>query len=167
MGSHHFISSRCIERPPRKHNSWRGRTILRYIRRVGKQHNLKEEKTRMQSHNSLGIGERYHKPLGDTYEKLKTDFPSVQRRILFPMAAKAMNNVLGPEENVPSGSIFGNFHASARLPTLLFFVQPLLNRLNPLSEHFEIFTSIRHKQKYCVRRSTVRSQHQQILPTGR
>ena len=34
---------------------------------LAKLHDVKVEKSRVQSHNSLGIRERYHKPLRDTY----------------------------------------------------------------------------------------------------
>ena len=38
---------------------------------LAKLHDFKVEKSGIQSHNSLGIGERYHKPLRNTYRMLK------------------------------------------------------------------------------------------------
>ena len=35
------------------------------------------EKSGIESQNGAGIGERYHKPLRDTYRKLKLDYPSM------------------------------------------------------------------------------------------
>ena len=83
-------------------------------------YDIKLEKSGIQSHNSLGIGERYHKPLSDTYLKLKLDHRSMQRQILFALATKAMNDTLGPEGHVPSSLVIGEF------PTLRTFEGPLV-----------------------------------------
>ena len=57
-------------------------------------HDIKMEKSGIQSHNSLGVGERYQKPFRDTYLKLKLDHPSMQRQIILALATKAMNDTL-------------------------------------------------------------------------
>ena len=41
-------------------------------------HDVNIEKSGVEAHNSLGIGEQYHKPLRDTYWILKLDYPSMQ-----------------------------------------------------------------------------------------
>ena len=49
-------------------------------------HDVELLKSDIQSHISLGIGERYHKPLRDTYRKLKLDLPSLQQQVLLALA---------------------------------------------------------------------------------
>lgn len=71
-------------------------------------HDVKVEKSGVESHNSLGVGERYHKPLRDTYRKLKLDCPSMQRQLLIVLAVKSMNGTLGPEGIVPWALFFGD-----------------------------------------------------------
>ena len=66
-------------------------------------------RTGIEAHSSLGIGERYHSPLRNTYTKLKTDHPKATRSLLLRMAIKAMNDTLGPEGIVPSALVFGEF----------------------------------------------------------
>ena len=83
-------------------------------------HDVKLEQSGIESHYILGIGERYHKPLRDTYRKLKLDHPSMQRQVLLALAVKAMNDTLGPEGYVPSSLVFGEF------PSLRTFVGPII-----------------------------------------
>ena len=85
-------------------------------------HDIRFEKSGIQSHNSLGVGERYHKPLRDTYLKLKLGHPLVQRQLILALAIKAMNDTLGPERHVPSSLVFGEF------PSLRTFEGPLVPR---------------------------------------
>ena len=86
-------------------------------------HDVNVEKRGIESHNSLGIGERYHKPLRDTYLKLKIDHPTMQRQILLALSIKAMNDTLGPEGIVPSALAFGEF------PSLRSLSGPIVPRL--------------------------------------
>ena len=79
-------------------------------------HDVQLEQSGVQSHHSLGIGERYPKPLRHTYRKLKLDHPSMQRQVLLALAVKAMNDTLEPEDFVPSSLVFGEF------PSLRSFV---------------------------------------------
>ena len=72
-------------------------------------HDVNIEKSGVESHKSLGIGERYHKPLRDTYRKLQLDYPSMQRQLLLALAVKSMNGTLGAEGIVPSALVFGEF----------------------------------------------------------
>ena len=53
---------------------------------LAKLHDINVEKSGIQSHNSLGISGRYHRPLRDIYKKLKIDFPSMQCQVLLTMA---------------------------------------------------------------------------------
>ena len=54
------------------------------------------ERSVVESHNILGIGEVYQKTLDDIFRKLKLDHAKVQKQILLTLAIKAMNDTLGP-----------------------------------------------------------------------
>ena len=91
-------------------------------------HDINLEKSGTQSHNALGIGDRYHKPLRDTYRKLKLDFPKMSRQLVLALSIKAMNDTLGPEGIVPSALVFGEF------PSLRAYQGPVVPR-PALAEH--------------------------------
>lgn len=61
----------------------------------------------VESHNAIGIGERYHAPLRRIYLKIRHDTPSVDAEVALKLAIKAMNNTMGPEGLVPSLLLFG------------------------------------------------------------
>lgn len=61
----------------------------------------------IESHNALGAGKRYHKPLRDIYTKFRADTPSICPDLAVKLATKAMNDTLGPEGLVPSMLVFG------------------------------------------------------------
>lgn len=63
----------------------------------------------VESHNALGIGERYHQPLRYTFRKLKLAYPGMSDSTRLAMALKAMNDTLGPEGLVPSALVFGEY----------------------------------------------------------
>ena len=71
--------------------------------------NVFVERTAVEAHSSLGMGERYHQPLRQTYRKIKTDHPQSDKDLALAMAVKAMNDTLGPEGLVPSALVFGEF----------------------------------------------------------
>ena len=72
-------------------------------------HQVQVKKSGVQSHHGLGVGEIYHKPLRDTYLKVKLDYGKVQRQVLLALAVKAMNDTLGPEGMIPSALVSGEF----------------------------------------------------------
>ncbi len=86
-----------------------GLQLQRLFAQLSALHKIELQKYVVQSHNSLGIGERYHEPLRDTYRKLKLDHPSMQRQLLLASAVKAMNDTLGPEGVVPTALVLGEF----------------------------------------------------------
>ena len=61
----------------------------------------------IESHNSIGAGERYHAPLRRIYHKIIFDFPQLNKDIALNFAVKAMNDTMGPEGLVPSLLVFG------------------------------------------------------------
>ena len=89
---------------------------------LAKLHDGNLQKTPVESHNSFGIGGRYHKPLRDSYGKLKIEYPRMQLQLLLTLSVKAMNNTLGPERTVPSALVFGEF------PSLQSVSGPVLPR---------------------------------------
>ena len=71
--------------------------------------NVELETAGTEAHSSLGIGERYHQPLRNTYRKLIHTYPSADKNLLLAFAVKGMNDTLGPEGLVPSALVFGEF----------------------------------------------------------
>ena len=59
-------------------------------------HDVTVEQSGTQSHNSIGIGERYHAPLRNTYLKLCQKHPNVDSDLILAIATKAINDTLGP-----------------------------------------------------------------------
>ena len=99
-----------------------GSLFWKMFAEIARLHDVNLQKTPVESHNSLGIGERYHKPLFDTYRKLKTDHPSMQRQLLLKLSVKAMNDTFVLEGTVRSASVFGEFSS------LRFVSGPLISR---------------------------------------
>lgn len=61
----------------------------------------------VESHNSLGSGERYHEPLRRIFRKIKRETPRINNNVALRISIKAMNDTLGPEGLVPSLLVFG------------------------------------------------------------
>lgn len=66
-------------------------------------------RTGIESHSSMGIGERYHAPLRNTFRKLRLTYANVEPSLLLSLSVFAMNNTLGLEGVVPSMLVFGEF----------------------------------------------------------
>ena len=71
--------------------------------------NIKLDTTGIEAHFSLGLGERYHQPLRNTYRKLESIYPLQDKSLLLQCAVKGMNDTLGPEGIVPSLLVFGEY----------------------------------------------------------
>jgi hypothetical protein len=63
----------------------------------------------VESHSSLGIGERYHAPLRRVYQKMEHDFAHFCPSLLLRIATKAINDTIGEHGLVPSLLVFGVF----------------------------------------------------------
>lgn len=61
----------------------------------------------VESHNSLGAGERYHAPLRRIYLKIRHESPQLDHRLALRLANKVMNDSIGSEGLVPSLLVFG------------------------------------------------------------
>ncbi|CDF34787.1 unnamed protein product [Chondrus crispus] len=60
-----------------------------------------------QSHNSIGIGERYHAPLRRIFRVIRSQYPKLDPEIAIRLAVKAANDTLGPNGYVPSRLVYG------------------------------------------------------------
>ena len=121
-------------------------------------HDVNLQKTPVESHNSLGIGERYHKPLRDTYRKLKVDYPSMQRQLLLALSVKAMNDTLGPEGTVPSALVFGEF------PSLRSVSEPIIPRPTLAERAEAALRARRYMSQHLARAKVKRALHHKPPP---
>ncbi|PXF40714.1 hypothetical protein BWQ96_09547 [Gracilariopsis chorda] len=71
--------------------------------------NVAVDRTGVEAHSSLAIGEHYHQPLRQTYRKIMAQYNNVEPDYALAASAKAMNDTLGPEGLVPSALVFGEF----------------------------------------------------------
>ncbi len=71
--------------------------------------NVKVESTEIEAHASQGIGERYHRPLRQTFLKIKLECPQADPDLELRLSVKAMIDTLGPERLVPSALVFYEF----------------------------------------------------------
>ena len=65
------------------------------------------ETSGVESHNSLGPGERYHEPLRKVFKNIMDEQPDMRNEHALRLAIKACNDTLGPEGLVPSYLVFG------------------------------------------------------------
>jgi len=56
----------------------------------------------VESHNSLGEGERYHAYLRHIYHKVRADFPKIGKEYALQIAVKSLNDTAGPNGLVPN-----------------------------------------------------------------
>ena len=71
--------------------------------------NVEVERTGVEAHSSLGLGERYHQPLRPTYRKIMAQHPSTEPKLALACSVKAMNDIIGPEGLVLSALVFGEY----------------------------------------------------------
>lgn len=67
------------------------------------------QRTGVEAHSSLNIGERYHEPLRKTFRKLMSAYPKADKHLTLSLSVKAMNDTLGPAGVVPSALVFGEY----------------------------------------------------------
>ena len=63
--------------------------------------------SRVEAHNSLGMGKRLHSPVRRIFYKVRTDHPTVRKELLLRIAIKAMNDTIGEDGLVPSLLVLG------------------------------------------------------------
>lgn len=71
-------------------------------------HGIEVQISGVESHNSIGAGERYHDPLRQIFDKIVTDHPTLDPEIALRLAVKAVNDTMGPEGIVPSLLVYGS-----------------------------------------------------------
>jgi hypothetical protein len=83
----------------------------------------------VESHNSIGPGERYHGRLRRIFRKVRYDYPNLTPDISLRLVVKAMNDTMNPECLVPSYLVFGilpRFPAlNSKLPTQIYRMKAL------------------------------------------
>ena len=85
----------------------------------------------VESHHSLGAGERYHDPLRQVYLKIRHEYPSVKKETALRLAVKALNDTMGPEGLVPSLLVFG---VLPRFPAVNTNLPDQVERMEALKE---------------------------------
>ena len=68
---------------------------------------IKLHHTGTESHNSLGIGEKYHSNLRTIYQKVCCDHRNIPEDVALAKSVQAMNETVGPLGLVPSLLVFG------------------------------------------------------------
>ena len=68
---------------------------------------INNQKSGVESHNSIGNGERYHSPLRRIFNKINHDQPSLDFEYALRLSVKSMNDTMGPNGLVPSFLVFG------------------------------------------------------------
>ena len=61
----------------------------------------------IESHNSLGQGERYHSPLEKICSKVKLDYPSLSNQTALTVSVYGLNNSVNMEGLIPTLLVFG------------------------------------------------------------
>ncbi len=73
------------------------------------ENNVQVQKTGIESHSSLGLCERFHGPLRNTFRKVMKEYPKTDMKYALAVSVKALNDTLGPEGFVPSSLVFGEY----------------------------------------------------------
>jgi hypothetical protein len=61
----------------------------------------------VESHNSLGLGEKIHDPLRRIFIKVKFDFPTAPPKMILSCATKGLNDTMGENGRMQSLLVFG------------------------------------------------------------
>ena len=72
-------------------------------------HGIELQLSGVTSHNSIGVGERYHAPLRRVYSVVRAATPEMSPELSLRCAIKGMNDTLGPEGLVPTYLVYGTF----------------------------------------------------------
>ena len=76
---------------------------------MAKIHDIKAENTGIEEYSSIGLGERYHQTLRQTFRKIVAEHKKTDGDLAIALSAKAKNDTLGPEGLVPSALVFHEF----------------------------------------------------------
>ena len=70
---------------------------------------IKVKSVPVESHNSVGLVERYHGPLRRAYQIITAEIPDIAKDIALQMALKALNDSVGPNGLVPTLLVYGAY----------------------------------------------------------
>ena len=65
------------------------------------------EESGVESHNALGVGERYHSFLRQIYRKVSAQFPAISEEYALSLSVKSMNETAGQNGLCPVLLVFG------------------------------------------------------------
>jgi len=68
---------------------------------------IKMRASGIESHNSLGAGERYHAVLRDLYQRVRSFHPNIAAKTSLALSVRAMNQIIGPQGLSPMLLVFG------------------------------------------------------------
>eukprot|EP00171_Calliarthron_tuberculosum_P000524 IDg524t1 len=68
---------------------------------------IKHHVSGIQSHNALGVGERYHAYLRRIFEKVRSEHPRMDQHDVLSISVHAMNTTAGPNGLIPTLLVFG------------------------------------------------------------
>lgn len=76
---------------------------------IGSMSNYNVGKADVEAHSNLGLDERYHHLLRQTFQNIILEHPQTDSKVALAAPVKAMNDTLGPEGLVPSVLVFEEF----------------------------------------------------------
>ena len=86
-------------------------------------HGIELQLSDVESHNSLGVVERYRATIRRIFRVFRTQYPRLDPEITLRLAVKGANDTMGPDGHVPSKFVFGTEPAflvvNSALPTQL------------------------------------------------
>lgn len=83
----------------------------------------------MGSHNALGLEERYHSYLCQTYLRIRLASPEILQELALSLALKVIKDTAGPEGLSPTLIVFG---VVPRIPVRLKDLRSQVNRMNTI-----------------------------------
>lgn len=108
----------------------------------------------IESHNSIGIGERYHARLRRIFMAVTNQHPKLPKELVLRLAIKALNDTMGPHGLVPSLLVFGV------LPTCPAPVQSRKSQV----ERFKAMNTARREMEAYVAEQRIKTALKSRLP---
>lgn len=71
----------------------------------------------VEAHHSISIIKRYYEPLQQVYSIVTTKIPGIEPNLVLLISFKAINNLVGPNELVPTLLVFGAYPRMIELDT--------------------------------------------------
>ena len=100
---------------------------------------MKLELSGVESHNALGVGERYHSFLRQIYRKVRAQHPEIPTEYALSLAVKAMNDSAGPKGLVPTLLVFG---VMPRIPIVPMALPVQVQRMKAMLKARDEMTTI-------------------------